>query len=65
MFGVLRRGPLPLSSSSALNTLIVRSGCLVKNQYDLCFDGSLCCFGPLACMFHVSHVVARQAVQRL
>lgn len=45
---MLRRGPLPLSSSSALNTLIVRSGCLVKNQCDLCYDGSLCCFGPLA-----------------
>ena len=39
---------MPLSSSSALNTLIVRSGCLAKNQCDLCFDGSLCCFGPLA-----------------
>lgn len=26
--------------------------CLVENQCDHCFDGSLCCFGPLA--LHVS-----------
>lgn len=65
--GVLRRGPLPLSSSSALNTLIVRSGCIawLKTSAIIVLMAPFVALALWLCMFHVSHVVTRQAVQRL